>query len=323
MEPLTEEEEALIKQVLPKYAEGHLARSVPNGYVLPSRVDMEAVADLEVYEDDIFIVTPAKSGTTWTQEIVWLMLNDVDLEGAKVNQFYRVPFIEIHGIIPPDPRSYPEGEPKNQENRVWFQAHSLEYIRRQKRPRIIKTHLPLSLLPKDVLQKKCKVIFVARNPKDVSVSLFYHFGLRDGLNCQDNDLLEHFVRLFMKGGITWTPIVPMTLEAWQMRRQSNVLFYTYEQMQSNLDGVLDKLMKFLGVTLTEEKLQQLKDAVSFGRIKTNPYVNKADELGASFIRKGVVGDWKNHFTPEFNKEFDEWLEQQLKGSDFKYVMELR
>ena len=34
--------------------------------------------------------------------------------------------------------------------------HSLEYSKRMDRPRTIKTHLPISALPKDVVEK-CKV----------------------------------------------------------------------------------------------------------------------------------------------------------------------
>ena len=39
----------------------------------------------------------------------------------------------------------------------------------------------------------------------------------------------------------------------------------------------------------------------------------------SFIRKGIVGDWKNHFTPEMNAEWDPWIEENLKGSGLKMV----
>ena len=32
---------------------------------------------------DVWVVTPPKCGTTWTQEMVWLLAHDLDYEGAK------------------------------------------------------------------------------------------------------------------------------------------------------------------------------------------------------------------------------------------------
>lgn len=40
-------------------------------------------------------------------------------------------------------------------------------------PRLIKTHLPIRLMPHDTLAKGCRIVYVARYPEDVIVSLFY------------------------------------------------------------------------------------------------------------------------------------------------------
>ncbi len=50
-------------------------------------------------------------------------------------------------------------------------------------------------------------------------------------------------------------------------------------------------------------------------------MNKKDELGPNFLRKGIVGDWKNHFDDKTNEEWDEWIKDELKGSDFEMVFE--
>ena len=39
-------------------------------------------------------------------------------------------------------------------------------------PRFLKSHLPVHLLPPDILTKKAKIVYVARNPKDMAVSFF-------------------------------------------------------------------------------------------------------------------------------------------------------
>jgi len=55
----------------------------------------EEIKNFEVFEDDIWVITFPKCGTTWTQEIVWLLNNNLDYEAAY-NTFIdvRFPFIE-------------------------------------------------------------------------------------------------------------------------------------------------------------------------------------------------------------------------------------
>ena len=60
----------------------------------------------------------------------------------------------------PDRTKYPKpnfkSTEKNEENVRSFMAHSMDYVQQLQRPRIIKTHLGLELLPKDLL-KTCKL----------------------------------------------------------------------------------------------------------------------------------------------------------------------
>lgn len=53
----------------------------------------------------------------------------------------------------------------------------------------------------------------------------------------------------------------------------------------------------------------------------NDSVNKTDELGPTFMRKGIVGDWKNYFDDKTSAEWDEWIKNELEGTDFKMVFE--
>ncbi len=164
---------------------------------------------------------------------------------------------------------------------------------------------------------------MARNVKDVAVSFFYHHGLREGIDCsgENQESFNLFIRLFMRGSISFTPVIPSILEAWKLRHHKNLLFYTYEELTSNLDEVVKKVADFVGINLSRNKLEVLKKQVSFESFRRNPFVNKADELGPSFIRKGIVGDWTNHFSKELNEEFDKWLQDQLRDTD--YVMKFK
>ena len=56
-----------------------------------------------------------------------------------------------------------------------------ELIGRMKSPRTIKSHLPGHLLPPDIFKKKARIVYIARNPKDVAVSFFYFHNMNPTL----------------------------------------------------------------------------------------------------------------------------------------------
>jgi Sulfotransferase domain len=67
-------------------------------------------------------------------------------------------------------------------------------------PRILKTHLPVSMLPPDIFKKGSKVVYVCRNPKDACVS-YYHHTL---LFFPDQDVsFDTFEEMFMKGRLDY------------------------------------------------------------------------------------------------------------------------
>lgn len=56
---------------------------------------IKKVHDLQVFEDDVWLVTLPKCGTTWMQELLWLVMNDFDFETAKKEHLeVRTPFLE-------------------------------------------------------------------------------------------------------------------------------------------------------------------------------------------------------------------------------------
>lgn len=59
---------------------------------LPEAYDQDfskRIHDFETRESDVFVVTFMKCGTTWMQELAWLLLNNLDFERAKSNFLLR------------------------------------------------------------------------------------------------------------------------------------------------------------------------------------------------------------------------------------------
>ena len=94
-EELTPEENESIKKHFPFYTQ--LVKYLPSNCVLPKKFTSlaEKIYNMEVRKDDVWILTYPKCGTTWTQEMTWQILNNVDMEKGKMPLFVRSPFLEL------------------------------------------------------------------------------------------------------------------------------------------------------------------------------------------------------------------------------------
>lgn len=104
--------------------------------------------------------------------MVWQIVNKVDVETAKkVPLWVRSPFIEMQGLWTKE--SWAEIERNMSLNIAPEHVHamikSVEHTKNLQSPRVIKSHLPLEMLPPNLVET-CKVIFVCRTPKDCCVS---------------------------------------------------------------------------------------------------------------------------------------------------------
>ncbi|KAM9305380.1 sulfotransferase 1B1-like [Gastrophryne carolinensis] len=257
--------------------------------------NMDQVDKFQAREDDIVISTYPKSGTTWMSEIVDLILNDGDVQKSRRGPiFVRVPMLEFSL-----PGQFPSGT---------------EILETVPSPRVIKTHLPLSLLPKSLLDKK--TVYVARNPKDVAVS-FYHFDKMNQMH-RDPGAWEDYVERFMEGNVgggSWSSHVR---EWWDHRRQGNVLYIFYEDMLEDPKHEIRKVAEFLGKDFSDDVLEKISLQTSFKAMKENPLTNYTampstimDHSISPFMRKGICGDWRNHFTEDQNKRFDEYYQREV------------
>lgn len=192
-------------------------------------------------------------------------------------------------------------------------------------PRFIKTHLPMSFLPKDIFENGAKVVYVARNPKDVLVSYFHLNKMWRSIQ-YTNDF-ETFFDYFQKDQVYWSPYWSHVKEAWNLRHNPNVLFIFFEEMKNDLVGTIGRVSKFLGKPVKEEDLPKIIDHLSIENFKNNSSVNlwQGHEIGyfvpynnAGFINKGKVGGSKNMFTDELSQKIEKWIEENLKDSDLKF-----
>nr|XP_046233342.1 sulfotransferase 1C2 [Scatophagus argus] len=253
---------------------------------------------------DLLIATYPKAGTTWTQEIIDLLLHNGDAEACKrAPTPVRSPFLEITS-----PPPIPSG---------------LDLLKTMDPPRLIKTHLPIQLVPPGFWENKCKTIYVARNAKDNLVSYFY-------FDCMNKTQPEPgpwdgYIDKFMRGELSWGSWYDHVKGYWAEREKKNILYLFYEDMKENPRREVERIMRYLDLSLSDEVISKIVELTSFKKMKDNPMANYSfvpapvfDHSVSSFMRKGEVGDWTNHFTPEQSKKFDEDYEKQMKGVNIPF-----
>ena len=107
---------------------------------------------------------------------------------------------------------------------------------------------------------------------------------------------------------------------WELKNHSNVKLLWYEDMIKDMMGTIKSLSCFLGFNMTKEQEEKIVEFVKFDEYKQNCQLgNKTqwNEGEGHFIRKGKVGDWKNYMDGDLNKEWDNWIEKEMKNLRIK------
>lgn len=253
---------------------------ITNGLRIPGAFSEAVLEEFLQYRprpDDIFVVTFPKCGTHWTSAIL-----------SKTLQVCR--------DIPP--RKFILGE-----------KGGVDAIFAAPVPRIVCTHLPFHLTPH---HERTKYVYVARNPKDCCVSFFEHTKAFPSYGFQDGTFDEYF-EIFLSGETDFGDYYD-NLKSWYAHKDDpNVLFLTYESMKLDTEGSVVKIAEFVDPELStvlkndSGKMNAVLEASTVNQMRK--------DVEGPFVRKGVVGDWKNYFSREQSKKLEERFLQEMKGTD--------
>lgn len=270
---------------------------------------MKELEDMDVREDDIFIVTYPKSGTHWMQEIVHLILVNGNAEMLTSKE--RRPVIELADVMGFDPDLVAAAGPV------------LREMKDTPSPRVLSSHVRYCLLPKQLQEKRPKLIYVYRHPKDVLIS-YYDFLLKMIKPEVKPAPFEEFFDDTVSGQFQYGTWFDHVLEYYNHKDDNNFFAVPFEDMKQDLHKVVQDVASFLGKSLDYATLQRVVEGASFEAMKKSfqkdheKNVSEGKEVIKAhiFVRKGKVGQWKETFTPEQNKRFDHLFRDKMKDCEW-------
>ncbi|KYO18887.1 amine sulfotransferase-like [Alligator mississippiensis] len=262
--------------------------------VTPEGID--SLEEFEIRDSDVFLATYPKSGTVWTQNILSLIFYEGHRNGTEdIVIMDRVPWLECN-VKNLDLANLPS-------------------------PRLFFTHLPYYLVPRGLRNRRGKVIYVARNPKDVMVS-YFHFS-KFMLALETIPDLNTLMERFLSGKVVYSSWLDHVRGWYTHREDFNILFLTFEEMKKDLRGAVLKICNFLGKQLSEKELDSVVEQATFENMKRDPRANYeflpdtlVEKSKGQFLRKGTVGDWKMIMTVAQSERFDMALKEKMKDLPF-------
>ncbi len=268
----------------------------------------------EPRDDDIIIATSYKAGTTWAQAIIaHLLFPDGDFPAPPAQMS---PWLDM---------------------RVLPLEVALNTLRAQKHRRFIKTHLPLDGMPYD---KRLKYLYVARDARDVFMSLWNHYtNMTDEILTLMNLLLGRegdefppppddihaFWRAWMtRGWFAWETDgwpywshLANVQSWWNIRDLPNIELVHHSDGLDDIEREIRRIASFLEIDVPESCWPGIVKAVSFSEMKRQgdlyaPGGGQFWKGGAeTFLHKGTNGRWRNVLSDEELTLYDAACERAL------------
>jgi aryl sulfotransferase len=279
--------------------------------------DSSRWSHITLRDNDIIVATAPKSGTTWTQRIIAVLIHGEHLpEPLGV----LCPWIDCRFVpVPLDELAA----------RVAAQPYR----------RSLKSHLPFDALP---YSPKAKYICVGRDGRDVALSAHNHYsGFTDTalewLNSPPGTFSERFERapadihLYLKDWLTrGNPNLPWETQGypglsnlrqvqsfWDYRDLPNVYLTHYDDLREDLAAEVGRIAAFIDVEPKPELIRLVEKYCSFEAMKreaieTSPQIGNVLEGGAErFYNKGLSGRWKDVFTLKELELYQEAIRRTL------------
>ncbi|KAK7490647.1 hypothetical protein BaRGS_00018064, partial [Batillaria attramentaria] len=213
----------------------------PFPFVKDFRQHVQAIKDMDVKPNDVIITGYPKTGTHWHHEIINMLIRGSS-EYSKESGMQ-----EFLDMKTPEKGSNPPGSD----------------------PRVFFTHLKFHHLPKQVFEKKVKVVYLLRNPKDAWVSLYNHVHSHTGI-MEYPGTWNQFFSLLTTFGFCYGDWFDYVLD-WEkaLATQTDIPVFVshFEDLKQDPVGQIEKLDQFLGYNRGRQLCEAIAEACKFTNLK--------------------------------------------------------
>ncbi|GMI87242.1 sulfotransferase 202B1 [Hibiscus trionum] len=269
---------------------------------------MAARSSFQANDSDVFLASSMKTGTTWLKAIIPTTMN---------------PDVRITNDDDGDPllKHHPNELMPSLEVQL-FVANPNPDLSGMPSPRLFRTHVPFPMLPESVKNSACKIVYITREPKDTFVSSWHFMNSVIADRGIDPWPMDEAFECFCKGIHAFGPFHDHVLGYWKesLNRPEKIHFMRYENMKKDPRGELQRLACFLGQPFEkEEEVDNVLRRCSLERLK-NLELNRHGvdpSIGIGYkhyLRRGIVGDWKNYFADEMEQKLDRITAMKFEGS---------
>ncbi|CAL5377988.1 unnamed protein product [Camellia sinensis] len=275
-------------------------------------------------DTDLILATMPKSGTTWLKALTFAIANRHRY--TKTLSQHPLLTSNPHDLIPFHKINHSANKDGHQDGRI----QSLSNFQSG----IFSTHMPYHSysLPDSIKTSNCRIVHLCRNPYDSFVSAWHFFSKPrpeslEPLSC------NHAFDMYCRGVIGFGPFWDNVLGYWKesLKTPQKVLFLMYEDLKEDIIFQMKRLAEFMSVpfSLEEESegvIEEISRLCNFNNMRELE-VNKTGKSirhfeNKTFFRRGEVGDWINHFTPEMVERLNKVIEEKLGGSGLAFKTSL-
>ena len=241
-------------------------------------------------QETLFVGGLPKSGTTWLEKMLCTLDGFTD-------------------VMIPEAVYYGE---KHYESHT-FDFPNDTFIRLKKALTVLKLHCHGSQSNFDILKaNNMQFVVIYRDLRDVAVSyLFYlkqttyHPEHRKYKHLSTKDALLTFSKEILPDYVKW-------IDSWHKYEDYSFCYIVrYEDLKKDTFNQMKAIFNHYNISLSDDEVKNIIEVNSFKKLSGGR--KQGQQNKSSFFRKGISGDWKNHFDEDvvvaFKKEMGNFIEK--------------